>query len=225
MQTNAAKTNKGTDSTKNKKPTQRRTQAERRDATRAIILEASSKILRKRGLNGLRTLEVAALAGVSQGAQFHHFPNKKELVLATIEYVNQIALAASLKRAENLNTGDDVIKSILDDAREFFFSDYFFMELAVGFTGEDDSDTQKEVRELILKTRSKVESAWSKRLTQMNMPEQVASDILALTLSMVRGFAIRSLLEEDRNEVERLFNVWREIAYSYLKPYNLTSID
>jgi AcrR family transcriptional regulator len=204
-------------------PPRRRTQAERSDKTRTIILDASASILRRKGFTGLRTLEVAAQAGVSQGAQFHHFPTKKDLVIATIERVNAQILDASLKSARNIDNKADVIESIIEDASAFFFSDYFFMELSVGLTGDDEPEIQNAVRKMTFETRAAVEDAWRKRLVRMKMPERIASEVLALTLSVVRGFAVRTLIDPDRSEIERLFRVWREMVNVYLSHHNIST--
>src|SRR3981189_1004126 len=70
----------------------RRTQAERTEepteAPRKLILDATVRILVRKGAAGLRTGEVVEEAGVSVGAQLHHFPTKRELILAALDYVN-----------------------------------------------------------------------------------------------------------------------------------------
>lgn len=65
----------------------RRTQAERSEETRTRILKAASNLIRKRGYARFRTAEVSAEAGLSRGAQLHHFPTKDALVVATLEFV------------------------------------------------------------------------------------------------------------------------------------------
>ena len=72
---------------------ERRTQAERTETTRAALLEATIELLGEVGYGALTTREVARRAGVSRGAQTHHFPAKSELVAAAIEhlFVEQIA--------------------------------------------------------------------------------------------------------------------------------------
>ena len=52
----------------------RRTQAERSEETRTRILKAAANLIRKRGYARFRTAEVAEEAGLSRGAQLHHFP-------------------------------------------------------------------------------------------------------------------------------------------------------
>src|ERR1700745_269095 len=78
------------DSTAEPKYAPRRTQAERSETTRKQLMDAAVKLIRKNGFGGLRTIEVADLAGVSRGALMHHFPSKHELVVAVLAYVNEI---------------------------------------------------------------------------------------------------------------------------------------
>lgn len=194
----------------------RRRQAERRETTRARILDASLVLLRKHGCSGLRTLDVAAAAGVSQGAQFHHFPTKRDLIVATIDYANQKLLLASRKRAESRVARGDPITRVIEDASEFFFSDYFFAELAIGINGEVDPELLTTVRDMTRDFRISVEEAWLKSLEDAGYDRVVANDILALTLSLVRGFAVRTLIEPDRTKINRLLKTWRSIVEVYM---------
>lgn len=63
----------------------RRTQAERRSATRRALLDATITALVELGYSGTTTTEVTRRAGVSQGALFKHFPTKSALVAAAAE--------------------------------------------------------------------------------------------------------------------------------------------
>jgi AcrR family transcriptional regulator len=65
----------------------RRTQAERTASTRARLLDATIDSLIERGWAATTTTEVADRAGVSRGAQLHHFPTKAELVAAAVEHL------------------------------------------------------------------------------------------------------------------------------------------
>jgi AcrR family transcriptional regulator len=65
-------------------PITRRSQAERRAATVSALLDATLQSLVEVGIAATTTRGVAQRAGVSQGAQQHHFPTKALLVDATI---------------------------------------------------------------------------------------------------------------------------------------------
>ena len=68
--------------------TERRTQEERSQATRQALLDATIASLIERGYSGTSTTEIARRAGVSRGAQLHHFGSKNTLVAAAIEHLN-----------------------------------------------------------------------------------------------------------------------------------------
>jgi AcrR family transcriptional regulator len=57
----------------------RRTQEERRAATRGALLDATIDCLVEYGYHGVTTSRVAERAGVSRGAQVHYFPTKTDL--------------------------------------------------------------------------------------------------------------------------------------------------
>lgn len=66
---------------------QRRTQEERSAATRGALLDAAVACLIEDGYANLTTTTVADRAGVSRGAQLHHFPTRAELVAAAVAHV------------------------------------------------------------------------------------------------------------------------------------------
>ena len=65
----------------------RRTQEQRRTETRRRLLDATADALADLGWSGLSTTEVARRAGVSRGAQQHHYPTKMALVAAALEHL------------------------------------------------------------------------------------------------------------------------------------------
>jgi AcrR family transcriptional regulator len=68
-------------------PQARRTQQERRDATRTALLEAAQSCLCESGLLRFTTTDVCARAKLSQGALFRYFPSKPALLAATSEHL------------------------------------------------------------------------------------------------------------------------------------------
>ena len=65
----------------------RRTQEERTAAMRARLLDATIDCLHDLGYANTTTTEIATRAGVSRGAQLHHFPTKTELVITAVEHL------------------------------------------------------------------------------------------------------------------------------------------
>jgi AcrR family transcriptional regulator len=197
-------------------PKQRRTQAERTEATRLKILDAALVLLGQRGYAGLRTADVADAAGVSKGAQTHHFPSKDALVVAVVEHVFRRASEQARVRARPARSVDDAIKALIADGQEFFFSELFLIALDLAIQGRLQPSPDRSLAHLSAATRLPVEASWRAALIASGVPEQVADDLLWLTLSIVRGLAIRRLWQHDPPRFKRLFALWRRMVAVYL---------
>jgi TetR/AcrR family transcriptional repressor of nem operon len=86
--------------------------AERKpDQTRRRILEAAYQEMYRRGFQGMRLDEVIAASGLTKGALYHHFPNKRALGYAVVEEVIKPMLEATW--LEPLRQADDPLQSLL----------------------------------------------------------------------------------------------------------------
>jgi AcrR family transcriptional regulator len=200
----------------------RRTQAERTEDMRVRILDAAVNVLASKGYAGFRTADVAEVAGVSRGAQTHHFPSKDALVVAVVEHVFQRTAELGRKRARRVSSIDEAIKTLLSDSQDFFFSELFLiaMDLAIQgrLTAKHDGNS---VGDISAASRLPLEAIWLSALIDSGIPERVAEDLLWLTISIVRGLAVRRLWQNDARRFNRLFLVWRQMVASYVE--SLTS--
>ena len=80
-------------------------QEERSAETRRRLLDATVACLFERGYAGTTTTEIASRAGVSRGAQLHHFPKKDELVVSALEHVFELRLARNERRDRGAAVG------------------------------------------------------------------------------------------------------------------------
>src|ERR1700692_1219549 len=80
-------------------------QGERSAETRRRLLEAAVACLNERGYTGTTTTEIAGRAGVSRGAQVHHFRHKEELVIGALEHICARRLAELEYAFEELPVG------------------------------------------------------------------------------------------------------------------------
>src|SRR6266702_6033333 len=195
----------------------RRTQAERTEETRTRILKAASELIRQRGYARFRTAEVATEAGVSRGAQLHHFPTKDALVVATLEYVFEQAQILSRRRATAVNRPRDLIEAVIEDAKEFFFSEHFMVAIDIVLSTSTDQAVRKKILDISRKARRPVEAAWAEALAASNVPPAVAADVVALTLGVVRGMALRTLWDNDQKWFDQLFRLWRQMIRDFLE--------
>jgi AcrR family transcriptional regulator len=85
-------------------------------ATRAALLDAAVECLCVDGYAALTTTEIARRAGVSRGAQLHHFPTKAALMGAAVEHLLQRrmrefaeVLSAVAPRLDQFDVAVDVV--------------------------------------------------------------------------------------------------------------------
>jgi len=95
-------------------PRQRRTQEERSTATRERLLNATVDCLIEYGYTGTTVARIAERAGVTRGAQVHHYPTKADLVLAALRHLATKQVEQSLAELPRLTRANDVIGATLD---------------------------------------------------------------------------------------------------------------
>jgi AcrR family transcriptional regulator len=84
----------------------RRSNADRAQATREALLAAGRRLFADQGFAATGTPRIAAEAGVTRGALYHHFADKTELFAAVVE-AEQAAVAGAIEAAAGA-AGDPV---------------------------------------------------------------------------------------------------------------------
>lgn len=81
----------------------RRSNQERSDATRAAIIEAARALFVAKGYADTATPEIVAAAGLTRGALYHHYEDKKALFRAVIDReAREVAALIEQSAGENL---------------------------------------------------------------------------------------------------------------------------
>lgn len=93
-----------------------RTNQERSDATREALIAAARKLFVARGYAGTSTPDIVAAAGITRGALYHHFEDKRALFRAVVE-----AEARAVADEINRSTADSSSPSAaLDEGTEAY---------------------------------------------------------------------------------------------------------
>jgi AcrR family transcriptional regulator len=194
----------------------RRTQAERTEKTRGKLLDAAVHVLSKKGYVGFRTQDVAEVAQVSRGALTHHFRSKEELIVATLQHAFEKVAERGSERAHQSRSTDATIAALIKDGQDFFFSDFFLMGLEFGALNRRDPDNGIPITAIARVSRLPLEAAWIKALIASGVSPSLAEDLLWLTNSIVRGLALRHLLQDDRARFNRTLRMWRSMVSVYV---------
>lgn len=119
----------------------RRTQAERRAETRSRLLDSTVESLISDGYAGTTIRHVTERAGVSQGAQSHHFPHRVDLVASAFEHLAEQRIERYAERARTLSGDRGVrLRALLDLLWEDFSSPLFTVAAKLWVASADDPE-------------------------------------------------------------------------------------
>lgn len=192
------------------KPRRRRTQAERSAATRTLLLDATIASLVEVGYANTTTTRIAELAGVSRGAQMHHFPSKAELVAHAVEHLSKKRVEELRREADRLPKRGGRTAAALDLLWASHRGDLFKASLELWTAARTD----RELREkLVPVERTLVLTIYE--LCRELFGEQVSSDekfegLLAMSLSMMQGLALLQSYELEPRQLERSWAFYRD---------------
>lgn len=92
---------------------------ERAEATRAQLIAAATELFAERGYAEVGTEDVVRRAGMTRGALYHHFPDKRELFAAVYERLEQELVTSIGERLASSAAGFDAIELLTSGIRSF----------------------------------------------------------------------------------------------------------
>ncbi len=187
-------------------------QAQRTANMRFRLSKAAFEVIQEVGYANFRTSAVSKKAGVSQGAQLHHFPTKNDLTLAAMQYAYEQSHSIFSRNISAFKAGDDPIDAAMKDAEDFFMSDYFMVALDILMAGGKNEELRDQQIKLAIASRSEVEKAWIDRLIALGWDKELAEDILNLSFCVVRGYVVKMLISENPKQYQRLVTRWKQMV-------------
>ena len=201
--------------------TARRTQEERSTATRGLLLDATIDCLIDLGYSATTTTVIAERAGVSRGAQLHHYPTKAELVSAAVEHLATKIGREFSEEVERLRGSGNRVMGAIDVLWARYESPLFeaWLELAVA------ARTDAELRASLGPVEERLRLA-IQRMARDLFGVELGDDgseghLVELTFHVLQGLAIeRAVLTESRRTRERreaqAIEAWKRILSQQL---------
>lgn len=173
-----------------------RTQEERRAETQGRLLDATTECLAELGWSGTSTTEVARRAGVSRGAQQHHYPTKMLLVAAALEHMLERQRLAYERAFNDLPGSERNVEGALDLLWKTFREapSLALMELAMA------ARTDETLRELSIGINERVVQVILEtfhRLFPASLDEEVASTLIRSLFATLIGLTLQNAVDED----------------------------
>lgn len=157
---------------------------------RERLLEATIDSLYEVGYSRTTTIEVAARAGVSRGAQLHHFPTKKRLVTIAVRHLLDKRLEEFRKAFATLPQGADKYTSVIDILWEKTSNRAFYAWLELVVAARTDPSLRKTVVEIAEQFSDQVQQTF-REFFSSNRQHSSPFDIAPVfTFAVMQGLAL-----------------------------------
>jgi len=126
--------------------------------TQARVLQATIDCIFELGYNLTTTDKVAARAKVSRGAMLHHFPTRKDLIVAAVRYLNNRRMQNFLKAEEPIQNSSD--HSLIGAGIDIYWKQLASPEFVVFKELQVLSRTDAELRSALAAAIDDIDMAW-----------------------------------------------------------------
>ncbi|WP_228551753.1 TetR/AcrR family transcriptional regulator [Mumia zhuanghuii] len=186
--------------------TTRTTQGERSRLMRQRLLEATVESLVDVGWSGTTTTVVSQRAGVSRGAQLHHFPSKQALVIAAVEHLTERRRDEMASAVEEL-PAQGRTRAVLDVLAAQFVSPVFFAALELWVAARTDPELRDAVGPLERRVGRETH-AYAVDLLGIDDNRGRNRQLVQATLDLLRGLGLAASLSDDTARRTSILDAW-----------------
>jgi AcrR family transcriptional regulator len=198
----------------------RRTQTERSAETRGRLLDATLESQIEVGYAATTTTAVCERAGLSRGAQVHHFPKKQDLVVSAVAHLAARHAEELRRRAAALPPGaadgSARLSALVDLVAEAFSGPLFTAALELWVGARTDPELHRSLVGFERIAGRGLAGLWRELAGDLADAERFDA-VLELTMHLARGMALQKILRSDDSARRRLLALWQALAAEALR--------
>ena len=172
---------------------------------RTRLLDATVECLVTYGYSGTTTQKVAEIAGVTRGAQVHHFRSKEDLVAAAVEHLAEQRVQAAVRDLGRTAAKPDPVSTMLDYLWESHQGPILVATLELWVAARTDP----VLAEHIERVEPIVTGALIGALAQL-IPDRGAQkdlrDLAFTAMDALRGILLLSFVDRDTKLAKKRWN-------------------
>lgn len=192
-------------------------QEERTRAMRQRLMEATVELLVEKGFSGTTTTLVSERAGVSRGAQLHHFPTKNDLVVAAVTHLTEIRGSDLEAAVARLPQGRHRTAAIIEMLGDHFASPVFTAALELWVAARTDPALLEAVAPLEQRVGRETHRL-TVELLGADESRPGVRELVQATLDLVRGLGLANTLGDDARRRRRILEEWARTLDAALNP-------
>lgn len=203
---------------------ERRTQEQRSAQTRAKLMDATVECLVEFGYGGTTTSRVAERAGVTRGAQLHHFGSRNALVSAAVRHLAARRSAEAIEQVGRVAQADDPIGALLDLLWDLHDGPLFTATVELWVAARTDPELRAEVVAFERIVDQSVGSAVAGVLPAGVHVERALLDFVYTAMDALRGILISSFVDPASDRPRRRWARAGEVLRGAADPELLAAI-
>ena len=188
----------------------RRTQEERSATTRGRLLDATIDCLSDLGYARTTTTEIAERAGVSRGAQLHHFPTKAELVTTAVEHLFERRTEEFKKAFATLPAGVDRTAAAVDLLWSMVSGPTFYAWLELVVAARTDPELRRTVSSIGQRFGDTIDRIHRELFPAASNPFFELAPMF--TFGLLQGLAVDKMSGADETKIVMVLNLLKGLA-------------
>lgn len=185
-----------------------RTQAERSERTRELLLDATISCLVELGYARTTVHEICRRAGLSRGAQQHHFTTKAELMTSALEHLFRRLGEEIMAATANLPPGPERLDEGIDLLWRAYSGALSTAAVELWVAARTDAELRRSLlpvdREL-----GHLTLEFYRRIAGPSVDEARLETMLLLTVNLIRGLALDAMIGGDAARRTALLAEWK----------------
>lgn len=183
---------------------------------RRRLLDATVDCLVRYGYAGTTTTRVTELAGVTRGAQVHHFPTRADLIAATVRHLAEKRAELASGKIDEVRRAADPLDAALDLLWEIHQGPVNYATIEMWVAARTDPELREQLTKVEPAARASVikfaEDAFGDYATNPRIRH-----VMYTAMDAVRGILLMGLSDEDStNALKR----WRRAKADFRELFN-----
>lgn len=186
-------------------------------AMREKLIGAALEVIYDLGYNSASTPEFSRRAGVSRGALLHHFPTRSDIIIAAMEELlgegtREIRETASRVARQEVGLGDFV-----EFLWQMFSGRFFYISLEFINEARTDAELRERMIPVVRDFHAALDGIWGEFEKQADGLPQSTRVALNMTVCLVRGMGVQTVLKDDPDYFRSMLEAWKTILPQLLR--------
>ncbi|MFE1598905.1 TetR/AcrR family transcriptional regulator [Methylobacterium sp. ID0610] len=188
-----------------------RQQQARSVATRDRLIRAALDEIFEVGYHAATTHQIAERASVSRGALLHHFPARADIILAAMETLLEGGTAEIKAASRQVQAGTLPLSDFVEFLWQLFSGRFFYLSMEMIIEARNDSALRDRLIPVVQRFHAALDAIWVEFCDAETRPPREARIILNLTVNLMRGMGVQTVLRPDPDYFRDMIEAWKAV--------------